>query len=177
MSDGYDYARDTVSELGVPGTNDWYVAMNVAFWLSAVSVLIAGICSATLVRRRWAYLGLICAYSAGSVLVASVHAGEGSAHVLGAILAIGAGNAIAVLVGSTSPRCPRWYTASSVGLGVVGFAASGLLIAGPDLLEADLVGVDMVGVVERTAIYTFVGWEIITAVVLRSRASLSPGTP
>lgn len=171
-SDGYRYTLDTVSELGVPGTSGWYAAMNVAFWVSAVSVLAAGFLSSTLlVVRRRVYLGLIGAYSVGSVLVASVHAGDGSAHVIGAILAIGAGNVIAVLVGMSTPHCPQWYSSASLALGVLGFAASGMLIA----------GVGPVGAVERASIYTFVGWEALTAAALLRRTRISgvpsPGTP
>lgn len=157
QSDGYRYVADTVSALGVPGTSEWYGAMNAAFCVSAVAVSIAGLCSWRLLeKRRRSYLGAVCAYAIGSVLVAAVHAGDGSAHVLGAVLAIGAGNVIAVLVGSSTRNCPRWYSSGSVALGVAGFVASGLLIA----------GLGPVGAVERASIYSFVGWELLTAGVL-----------
>ncbi|MCZ4077634.1 DUF998 domain-containing protein [Rhodococcus sp. H36-A4] len=157
LSEGYRYAYDTVSDLGVPTTSDTSWLMNVAFCVSAISVLAAGICSASLLgRRRWAYLGAIAAYSLGSVLVAVVHAGDGNAHIIGAVLAIGAGNTIALLVGTGVPTCPRWYSKGSIGLGVLGFVASGLLIA----------GVGPVGVMERASIYTFTGWELLTAAAL-----------
>ncbi|ORI18968.1 hypothetical protein BJD99_19850 [Rhodococcus sp. 1163] len=156
-SEGYRYAYDTVSDLGVPTTSDTSWLMNVAFCVSAISVLAAGICSASLLgRRRWVYLGAIAAYSLGSVLVAVVHAGDGNTHIIGAVLAIGAGNIIALLVGTGVPTCPRWYSRGSVGLGVLGFVASGLLIA----------GVGPVGVMERASIYTFTGWELLTAAAL-----------
>ncbi|MDJ0393758.1 DUF998 domain-containing protein [Rhodococcus sp. G-MC3] len=157
VSDGYSYIRDTVSELGVPGTSDASAVMNVAFGVSAVSVLAAGICSAGLLgSRRTPYLAAIAAYSAGTALVATVHAGDGSAHVVGAVMAITAGNVIALVVGTGVPACPQWYRAGSVALGLVGFAASACLIA----------GIGPVGVAERTAIYTFTGWEMLTAAVL-----------
>lgn len=155
--DGYSYLRDTVSDLGVPGTSDAYAAMNVAFGVSAGSVLIAGICSAgALGRRRVPYLAAIAAYSVGTALVATVHAGDGSAHVIGAVLAIGAGNVIALVVGTGVPACPRWYRSGSVALGIAGCAAAACLIA----------GIGPVGLAERSAIYTFTGWEILTAVAL-----------
>ncbi|MGA9871080.1 MAG: DUF998 domain-containing protein [Rhodococcus sp. (in: high G+C Gram-positive bacteria)] len=156
--DGYRYVRDTVSELGVPASSPGHLVMNGAFCVSAVTVLVAGKLTARLLSRRRAkvYLGAVVAYSVGSVLVASVHAGDGSAHVLGAILAIGAGNVIAVTVGTGVPTCPRWYSASSVALGAAGFAASILLVA----------GIGPVGAVERASIYTFTAWELVTAAAL-----------
>lgn len=154
MFDGYRPVYDTVSELGVPSVSDWHVLMNIAFCVSAVSVLVAGFCSAHLLAaRRRVYLAAVIGYSVGSVLVASVHSGDGSAHVVGAVLAIGAGNVIAVVVGTGVPACPRWYSGGSIALGVVGFLASVLLIA----------GIGPVGAVERASIYTFVAWELLTA--------------
>lgn len=156
--DGYSIIGDTVSELGVPAESDWHRLMNVAFCVSAASVAVAGVCSAHLLsglRRRF-YLGSVGAYSVGSVLVATVHAGDGSAHVIGAVLAIGAGNVIALLAGTRTGGSPRWYSRSSVALGSLGFAASALLVA----------GVGPVGAVERASIYTFVAWELLTAVAM-----------
>ncbi len=164
MFGGYSYTRDTVSELGAPADSDWYALMNLSFTMSAVSVLIAGICSAHLLggARRRVYLALIVAYSAGSILVASVHAGDGSAHLVGAFLAICGGNAIAVAVGTASRStaaasgCPRWYSVASTALGAVGFFVSALLVA----------QVGPLGAVERATIYTFVAWEILTAITI-----------
>lgn len=160
--EGYRYLRNTVSALGVPADSPWSAAINVSFCLSAVSVAAAGVCSAHVLgrARRRVYLGAVAAYAVGSVLVALVHAGDGPGHVLGAVLAIGAGNVIAVTVGSGVPSCPRWYSVGSVGLGVVGFAASVLLVA----------GIGPVGAVERTSIYTFTAWELLTAVTLYGSA-------
>lgn len=166
MFGGYRPAYDTVSELGVPSVSDWHVLMNIAFCVSAVSVLVAGFCSAHLLAaRRRVYLGAVIGYSVGSVLVATVHSGDGSAHVVGAVLAIGAGNVIAVVVGTGVRACPRWYSGGSLALGVVGFFASVLLIA----------GIGPVGAVERASIYTFVAWELLTALAIgrRSRSAHS----
>ncbi|SNT52269.1 DUF998 domain-containing protein [Rhodococcoides kyotonense] len=162
--DGYDHLRETVSQLGVPGASPSHALMNTAFCVSAVSVAIAGVSSSYLLRRRRraVYLGATGAYSLGSVLVAAVHTGSDNAgiHVAGALLAIGAGNVIPVLVGTGVPECPRWYAVASTGLGLVGLAASASLIA----------GIGPVGLVERMAIDTFVGWEILTAVTLARSA-------
>lgn len=164
MFDGYSYTRDTVSELGVPAVSHWHALMNLSFWMSAVSVLVAGICSAHLLggRRRYVYLALIVAYSIGSVLVATVHGGDGSAHFVGAFLAICGGNAIALVVGTAfwsteaASGCLRWYSMASKTLGATGFFVSVLLVA----------QVGPVGAVERATIYTFVAWEILTAVTI-----------
>lgn len=156
--DGYSIARDTVSELGVPEESDWHRLMNVAFCISAASVAAAGLCSAHLInaRRRPFYLGSIAAYSLGSALVATVHSGQGNAHVVGAVLAIGAGNVIPLLVGTGVPACPRWYARGSVALGALGTLASAALVT----------GLAPVGAAERASIYGFVGWELLTAVAV-----------
>lgn len=177
--DGYSYLEETVSALGVPADSPWHAVMNTSFCLSAVSVAVAGACSAHLLRRRRrrVYLGSVAAYSLGCVLIAAVHAGDSNIHVLGAVLAIAAGNVIAVTVGTagtvgTGVRgCPRWYRVASTALGVAGLAVSGLLLA----------GVGPIGAVERFPIYTFVAWELLTAgtlvrsagsrISLRSRAA------
>lgn len=160
--DGYSYLEETVSALGVPADSPWHAVMNTSFCLSAVSVAAAGACSAYLLgtRRRRVYLGSVAAYSLGCALIAAVHAGDSDIHVLGAVLAIAAGNVIAVTVGTGVPRCPRWYRVASTALGVAGLAVSGLLLA----------GIGPIGAVERFQIYTFVAWELLTAVTLMRSA-------
>ncbi|OZE83793.1 hypothetical protein CH304_08970 [Rhodococcus sp. 15-649-1-2] len=165
--DGYSPLHDTVSELGVPEVSEWHGLMNASFCVSAASVLAAGLVAAPLLRRGRAQLmrGSVLAYAVGSVLVAVAHTGEGNLHTLGAVLAIGAGNVIALTVGSArtvgsdATRFPRWYSRASVGLGTVGFAASALL----------LTGIGPVGAVERVSIYTFVAWELMTAATVWRR--------
>lgn len=156
--DGYSYLRQTVSELGVPGRSPWHDVVNTSFCLSAVSVAAAGVLSASLLRRRRrrVYLGSVAAYSTGCVLIAVVHSGDGAVHVVGAILAIAAGNVIAVTVGTGVPSCPRWYRMTSTALGVAGLAVSAMLVA----------GIGPIGAVERAPIYTFVAWELLTAAAL-----------
>ncbi|MCC8928003.1 MAG: hypothetical protein ACJA07_000802 [Rhodococcus sp. (in: high G+C Gram-positive bacteria)] len=166
--DGYSYLRQTVSELGVSGQSPWHDVVNTSFCLSAVSVAAAGALSASLLRgrRNRVYLGSVAAYSTGCVLIAVVPAGDGAVHVVGAVLSIAAGNVIAVTVGTGVHSCPRWYRTASTALGVAGLAVSALLVA----------GIGPIGAVERAPIYTFVAWELMTAVaLLRSARSKVTG--
>jgi hypothetical protein len=104
-------------------------------------------------RRARILVGCAAANAVGNIVVATVPGGPtGLAwlHVAGAVLAIVGGNA-AILVGSSIPRAGRCYRAISVGLAVLGLLSFVLLalLSGPAL--------------ERTSVYTIIGWQVLSA--------------
>ncbi|MEH3156128.1 MAG: DUF998 domain-containing protein [Gordonia paraffinivorans] len=164
---GYEYARDYISALGVPGRSPAAPLMNTgAFVLHGVLFAIAGLVVTRSVGRRgrgWlAFAALTVINGVGNVLVGTFHAGTSPLHGLGALLAIVGGNAAMILAGSLfrNVGAPRWFCVVSRTAGVVGIASfiALLAIAGR--------GTGIEGAVERGSVYTIITWDIVVGLVL-----------
>ena len=180
---GYSYARDFISDLGVPYAdildgrlvrsshavvmNGGFIAESLCFALAALSVARAS--------RRWSptlilflLLGLV--HAAGLALIAIVHSGSREVaagtyhwHALGAGMAIVGGN-VAILVSARALRrlgAPSAYCAASVAIGLFGLASLAVLLVGGILPE---------GLAERGSVYAIAVWELLSGAVLGSRA-------
>jgi hypothetical protein len=102
------------------------------------------------------------ANAVGNVVVATVPSGPSGLawlHVAGAVLAIVGGNA-AILVGSAIPRAGRCYRAISVGLAVLGLLSCVLLAIDATTSATTLLPGPAL---ERTGVYTLIGWQLLTA--------------
>jgi hypothetical membrane protein len=183
----YDYGHNFISDLGarvcgsMMGGREmcsplWgvmtfgFVAMGLAIGTSAV-LLSARLREAHRVRRIVVVaLGLIIPF--GMVLIAifpgeqaSVDNGTIILHVLGALLAIAAGNILAVVAGSAGAALafPRWYRPVSVTLGIVGLIGLVFIAVEPPPFDP--------AIYERIAVYTIFAWHFVTAIALVRSAS------
>jgi hypothetical membrane protein len=190
---GYDYATNYISDLGIPDVGAFqgraidsplHAVMNVTFVAQGLLFAVAAVLAGLAVRggRRRLFLGLAVAHAVGMTLVGIVHGSQASVdsgiavlHVIGAALAIIAGNVGAIVAG-LSARAPRAYRVASVLLGAVG-------LVGLVMLEVDSMSstIDLLpdGVWERSAVYAIIVWELLTGILLlattiRGRASSRP---
>lgn len=160
---GYRYAGDVISTLGTPDSPlRW--AMNTAFVVQGM-LFCVGALLLTTGRGPHKSILLVVVASAnavGNVVVATVPSGAPGLswlHVAGAGLAVVGGNA-AILVGARFVCAAPWYRAVSAllgGAGLVGltvFAATGSAAA------------------ERLSVYTIIGWQLLSALVMLSAAGL-----
>jgi hypothetical membrane protein len=188
----YDYGHNFISDLGARVCGSmmdgremcsplWgvmtfgFVAMGLAIGASAI--LISARLRETNRARRIATIGLGTIIPFGMILIAifpgeqaSVDNGTIVLHVLGAFLAIAAGNTLAIVVGSAREALafPCWYRPVSVTLGVVGVIALALIaIELPPFDPA---------IYERIAVYTIFAWHFVTALALFGSASASART-
>ncbi|WP_331517342.1 DUF998 domain-containing protein [Mycobacterium sp.] len=160
----YSYANNLISDLGIPSGNSplaWL--MNTAFSVQGTLFLVGAILTVRAIGTRKArvFLTLAGANAVGNVLIAIFHSGPSPAawvHAVGAVLAIGGGNA-AILAGSSVISGPRWYRRVSVGLGAFGLV-SFVLFA---------IGVLPVGVWERCSVYSITAWQLFTGTWLFTR--------
>jgi len=163
--EGYGYATDYISDLGIPDRSPHAVLVNAAFLAQAIlfpagsALVVRGVAAP---KAAW-FLALAVVNGIGNVLVATVHSGTGSKwHVAGAILAIAGGNA-AVLQGSSVLRrsgAARPYRAVSVALGALGLLC--LVAMAVDTSHAVL----PVGAWERGSVYPIFVWQAGTAAYL-----------
>ena len=121
----YSYARNFISDLGVPAISPRAGLMNSAFYLQGILFLSGAvlISRSALPGKARLFVGLAAVNAVGNILVATFTSGTGALHTVGAVLAIGGGNA-AILAGSSALHGaigPRWYRAVSVALAGVGF--------------------------------------------------------
>ncbi|MCK0173538.1 DUF998 domain-containing protein [Mycolicibacterium sp. F2034L] len=151
--EGYHYANHVISDLGVPG-RPLATLMNVAFGVQGAMFLLG----AVLAQRRSArWLTVFGAANAiGNLLVATVHAGAGPLHVVGAALAIVGGNAAAIVGAGLNGG--RSYRISSRLLGAVGLICTAALAA--------QVGIVPAAVWERAAVYPIFAWQLLAAGML-----------
>ena len=176
FSPGYSYARNFISELGVPGcitTPDGVQAcsplatgMNTAFLLAGVLFITALAFAAPLKSGGWrriAFVALGLAHGVGMILVASFHGGGGALkdgtiawHVLGATLAIVCGNlAIAISPAPVSAAAPAGLRRFGLIAGGVGLVGLVLLVASSAAHQPALLGLW-----ERISCYSIISWEI-----------------
>ena len=176
----YSYVRNWISDLGAPAVGPVHGrmvnsplngVMNAAFVADGLLFLLGATLLARAARARTAFvfLALAAAHSAGMLLVGlvpeTVPAPLGSVHLVGALLAIGGGNA-AILVGA---RLAGARVAGTL-LGRAGLAA--LVALGFPAVLAAAGG----GLVERMAVYPITAWELIAGLSLLSASSAAATT-
>lgn len=175
---GYSYAKNYISDLGIPLTaggqgaligSPRATAMNVNFIAHGLLFLLGGIfsfqASAAAGRARYLFLGLTVVYAVGSALVGTFHSsaqtvtvGPVSLHVLGAGLSIVGGNAAIIVAGLNARRlgAASGYGTASVALGTLGLLCLAILQAGAPF--------NLIGLWERGSVYSITLWEIGTGV-------------
>lgn len=176
---GYSYARNYISDLGVPPAgavqgrmigSPRHALMNVNFIAHGILFLLAGLWLFRAVgagRSRRVFLTLAIIYALGSALVGIFHGsaqadaeGTSGLHFLGAALAIVGGNAALIVAGTTARRLgvPDSYRNASVIIGLLGLASIiTLQAANPFALT---------GLWERGGVYSITFWEIGTGVAI-----------
>lgn len=163
----YRYAHDFISDLGRPDSPLSYV-MNAAFAVQGTLFFAGAALLVRATRRAPLFLGAAAANVIGNLVVAAVPSGGAGVawvHVSGAVLAIVGGN-VAVLAGHPLVDGARLYRVASVALGALGLVSFGLL-AVASTTAATIVAPNAVW--ERTSVYTIIGWQVLSAVVLLSR--------
>lgn len=184
----YSYRSNYISDLGVPECFDLpdrvvcsplHVVMNVSFVAQGILAAIAIVCLSGLVsaRVRWIPVLFGALHAIGIVMVglfpgsiAEDLGGDANRmllHSIGALLAIGGGNAFAIAVGATMFARTRVYGVISILVGAIGLS--------PLVLQPLLIGALGVGGVERLMVYPFILWMIgtgVTAATVGVRATV-----
>jgi len=181
---GYSYARNYISDLGVPyvGSIDGRSlnsplaeVMNIGgFVLDGAFFALAAIMArrtvGTAARADNIFLILALMHSLGTILVGAVHSGPREVaagiqqlHVIGAGMAILGGNAALIAAAAAARRfgAPRYYRLASVMLGSLGLIAIAVLEIGGTALPA--------GLLERASVYPITLWEIATGIAILAR--------
>ncbi|MFJ3957229.1 DUF998 domain-containing protein [Arthrobacter sp. NPDC090010] len=184
---GYDYARNYISDLGVPAggvlegramdsrlaevMNAGFIGEGLLITLGVVLLIASG---AGRSRRFGVLAALLLVHSVGIAVVGLVHGSPANVanglmafHGLGAVAAIGAGNAAALVAGlgdalssHDAVRHRAVYRTVSTVLGAAGFLFAVLLVTHFQLPD---------GVWERGSVYTIIAWQLLTGVVLLRR--------
>lgn len=179
---GYSYARNYISDLGVPypGVYEGRVqdsqlagVMNFGF-IAEGALMLAGaiVASRVLVGgQKVLFVALAGVHAIGIAVVALFPAGELSSdlflqlHVAGAGMSIVAGNLFLITAGSVSRALPtpRWYAVGSMVLGVAGLACLAMLLidSGSPTIE-----IFPDGTWERLAVGTITLWQVGTGLLL-----------
>jgi hypothetical membrane protein len=190
FSPSYSYARNVISELGVPdcGTpmhgsiscSPLSGLMNTSFMADGVLFAIATalLFGSLRDRRRYLFglLGLV--HGAGLLLVGLFHAGGPDVvngrvvyHLLGASLAIFGGNlAIAIAPLGEDISSSRLVRGSGAALGIVGLAAGAIFSV--SLARQSVFWLDY-AVWERISVYTIVAWELLLGLSLTALSRVS----
>lgn len=187
----YDYGHNFISDLGttVCGSvhsgremcSPLHGVMNFGFVAMGLGVAVfVALMASRLPRVRRVILTLLgLSVALGMSLVAGFPGGVESEadgtialHVLGAGLAIAAGNTLAIAMGANSPRLglAPWYRPLAITLGVIGLVGLVLLVSGATFLDP--------AVFERIAVYAIFAWHLSTSVAhgiaLRRERMLEP---
>lgn len=165
--DGYSYATDFISDLGVvPLMNIGGFAVHGALFAAGALV----IAWEWLQRNRIAriFVAAAVANAVGNILVGTFHSGTAQAHwhVVGAGLAIVGGN-VAVIAGGIGSRAfgaSRAFRRAAILLG--GFGIASLLV-----LIVDGSRVLPTGLVERGSVYSIIAWELLAGAALLVRGA------
>jgi hypothetical membrane protein len=175
---GHSYAANYISDLGVPEVVGYqgraidsplHVVMNTGFVLQGVLYLLAAVIATRALRTgpRRAFLALAAVHAVGITVVglvpgsaASAASGIGWMHVVGAGMAILAGDSASIVAGLGSRRAgaSRPVRVASVALGAVGLVSLALL----QLLG----GSDVDGIWERGSVYTVTAWELLAGIAV-----------
>ncbi|ONI65238.1 hypothetical protein ALI44B_00665 [Leifsonia sp. ALI-44-B] len=175
----YDYGVNFISDLGTTVCGSTFSGrvmcspqhgvMNLGFAVMGVSVAAAVALFAVALPRGRRILATVlsCLLALGMLLVATFHGGIESAdngtivfHVLGAVVAILAGNVLGIITGANTRELglPGWFALIAKVLGIVG-----ILSLGGCLLFSS-------AVFERMAVYSIFAW-LLTASVLLVRTA------
>jgi hypothetical membrane protein len=166
FSPRYSYARNYISDLGVTGGRPFVSAradvMHAAFCIQGLLFLVGAalLIGAPDNRRARLFLGSVGANTVGNLVIAAAH--SGTVHVMGALLAIVAGNA-AILAGSAAiaPLATRrWYRMLSKVIAAVGFSSFTMLLLNSVTAMTLLFPA---GVWERGSVYSITTWQLLTA--------------
>jgi hypothetical membrane protein len=183
----YSYARNYISDLGVPDIGPFkgtmidsplHAVMNFGFIERGVLFAIASllITRGTSSRQRTIFLTLVFCHGIGGVLVGLVPASPAAAaagihflHVIGALFAITAGNALLIYVGlySAQPGASRTYKIACTTAGVLGFIGFILLLTNIGL-QRPVLFED--GVWERLSVYPIIAWTTVTGILILAHA-------
>jgi hypothetical membrane protein len=160
----YSYARNFISDLGVPAHSPLAWVMNTAFCVQGTLFFVAAVLAVRGVetRRAQMFLGLAAANMLGNLLIAVFHSGPSPTawvHASGAVLAIVGGNA-AILAGSS--LVGGWHRAVSVALGAFGLVSFVFFVI-------TLKNETPPAVWERCSVYSITAWELLTAARVLSR--------
>lgn len=168
----YSYARNNISDLGIPDLSPLHAVMNTGFVVDGALFALAGLGLSVLFegRARRLVAGTSLVHGVGSIVVGLAHAsvnGASTPHAVGAGMAIVGGNLVLLTAARYGGRvgAPRWYTSASAVAGVAGLAGFALFLADTGILGG--------GAFERISVYTIIGWEIVTGAALLARARLS----
>lgn len=160
--DGYSYARNFISDLGV------VPLMNIGAFIAHGSLFAAGALVIAKGRTQGSrtaqiFVAAAIANAVGNVLVGTFHSGTAQAHwhVVGAGLAIVGGN-VAVIAGGVGSRAFGTHR----GVSWAGMALGGFGIASLLALIADGSRVLPPGLVERASVYPIIAWELLAGFVL-----------
>jgi len=190
----YSYARNYISDLGVPFTMESggrqigsprHAAMNFNFIAHGLLFLLGGFfvfraTAGTPRRARSAFIDLAIVYAVGSALVGTFHgsaqaAADGTSrlHVLGAGMSIVGGNIAIIIAGRHARRlgASDSYCTASVVIGTLGLVC--LLM----LQTANPFGIT--GAWERGSVYSITLWEIFTGMAIliaARRRALAPSS-
>ncbi|WP_426937260.1 DUF998 domain-containing protein [Brevibacterium sp. LE-L] len=188
----YSYSFNYISDLGVPDVarfqgrmvdSPLHTVMNTGFIIHGIIFILAAVLLQHAITRtgpRRTYLVLAVLHGIGISLVGLFHGsqtavddGTAAFHGLGALLAIGAGNTAAIIVGIHLARNSRHGSGRASGGGRgrgVGWALAGLgttgLAAFTYLLATT--GTDIDGIPERIAVYTIMVAEALAGIALLS---------
>ena len=179
----YSYTEKYISALGVPEWSPRAYLMNAAFYQQAALFLGGAVLAVRAIRGRWlGLLFLVCTAinAVGNVLIALVHGGsplwnEGYEHLhhVGAMLAIGGGNA-AILAGTMLVGrvvSARWYRPIGVLIGVAGFATFAML----QNYVNWAIDYAPIGLIERACMYAIMMWQVFTGIMLLTRPRRDDG--
>ncbi|CCQ13931.1 Conserved membrane protein [Rhodococcus sp. AW25M09] len=168
----YSYARNNISDLGIPEISRLHAVMNTGFVVDGALFVLAGLGLSVLFegRARWIVATTSVVHGVGSIIVGLAHAsvdGASTPHAAGAGMAIIGGNLVLLAAGRYGGRvgAPRWYTVGSALGGVLGLVGFGLFLANTGILGG--------GTFERISVYTIIGWEIITGATILARCRLA----
>jgi hypothetical membrane protein len=153
----YSYARDYVSDLGVPG-QPLAALMNAAFTAQGALFLLGAVLASGFGHRT--LTAFAAANAVGNILIATVPAGGGALHLVGAALAIAGGNAAAIAGASLLPgRIHRLISRVLGGFGLLSLAVLvGQAWAGVEMLPAP--------VWERASVYPILAWQVYAAILI-----------
>lgn len=178
---GYSYARNYISDLGVPydgmihgralhSARAW--VMNFGGFVLDGTLFAAATVAGFRALRQKGPIAVLCAmlgivHALGTIMVGIVHGGNREMadgthhwHVIGAAMAILGGNAALILAARVAGRCgaPVAYQLACAVLGLLGLASLALLEAHALRLPA--------GLLERGSVYPITLWEIVTGIAI-----------
>ncbi|MGZ6780398.1 MAG: DUF998 domain-containing protein [Mycobacterium sp.] len=161
---GYSYVDDYISDLGVaPVMSVGGFILHGCLFLAGAMVF-CGSCP-KLGWAGWGFAMMAAANALGNVIVGTVRIG--AVHATGAAMAILGGNIAVIMAGVGSRRigAPSIYRRASVAIGAIGIACLLTLVIDGANGSRDL----PVGIMERGAVYSIVGWEIMTGAAILCR--------